>query len=71
MMLSNYFDSVVEGLRFLMALGSILGLFGLFVSCCLIMSAHHNKEKYYGLLILSIILLAICGLFYGVKYFRV
>ena len=71
MMLSNYFDSVKEGVRFLMALGSILGLFGILISCCLIMSSHHDKSKYYGLLVLSAILIAVCGLFYGLKYFRI
>jgi len=71
MMLVGYFDSVREGVRFLIAVGSVLGLLGFLVSCCLIASSHKTKSKYYGLLIFSVILIAICGLFYGIKYFRI
>ena len=71
-MLVGYFDRVREAIEFIMAIGSLLGLFGLLYAAAW---WHHTTPKsrgnLYRLIIVSLILIAICGAYTGVKYFRI
>ena len=65
----DYFASVLEGIEFLIAIGSVLGLLGLLLG--LLIWAVGNREKAVKLIIFSLVLIAICGLHTGTKYFRI
>jgi len=71
MLLTNYFDLISEAIEFIMAIGSLIGLFGLLYSAAM---WTHTSKKGRGMLIslisASIALIGICGLFTGIKYFR-
>ncbi|MHA1294547.1 MAG: hypothetical protein ACTSQJ_18050 [Promethearchaeota archaeon] len=72
MIFENYFDKVSEGIEFLVALGSIIGLLGLI--CGLIgffIMGNYYKGKFMVIIVISFILIAICGLHTGTKYFRI
>ena len=69
---SDYFGKVAEAIEFLMALGSILGIFGLLYAAA--MWTHvtaRSRGKLYSLILTSLILISICGLYTGIKYFRI
>ena len=69
---SGYFDSIGEGIEYLLALGAIIGLLGLIMGIILfIFGSSRYRTKMMGVIIISIILLSICG-GYGrsLKYFR-
>ena len=72
MLFEDYFSKFGEGIEFLVALGSILGLLGLIVGLLGAMTmSSRMKAKFYGLILVSIILLSVCGLHTGTKYFRI
>ncbi|MFX1277700.1 MAG: hypothetical protein ACFFAH_08115 [Promethearchaeota archaeon] len=73
MIYSSYFDSVADGIEFLLALGSIIGLLGLIMGLIFfIFGSGKYRGKMLGVIIFSIILLAFCGGFgRGLKYFRI
>lgn len=72
MFLTNYFDKVREAIEFIMAIGSLIGLFGLLYS---VAWWHHTSKKGRGtlvsLFVVSLALIGICGLYTGIKYFRI
>ena len=71
MVVFDYFDNLLDGFEFLIALGSILGLLGLIVGLIFIIwGGGRYKYKMAGVVIASFILLAICGFDTGIKYFR-
>ncbi|MFX0005456.1 MAG: hypothetical protein ACFFA7_06165 [Promethearchaeota archaeon] len=71
-MIFDYFDGIVEAIEFLMALGSIIGMLGLIVGILgFLFLGQFQKHKMTGVIIVSIILLAICGVHTGIKYFRI
>ena len=72
MLFEDYFSNFAEGIELLIALGSILGLLGLIVGLLGAMTmSNRMKPKFYGLILISIILLSVCGLQTGTKYFRI
>ncbi|NHJ26001.1 MAG: hypothetical protein EAX89_15600 [Candidatus Lokiarchaeota archaeon] len=71
MVVFDYFDNILSGMEFLIALGSIIGLLGLLVGLIfLIWGSSRMRGKMLGVIIVSFLLLAICGFSTGVKYFR-
>lgn len=71
-MIFDYFDGIAEAIEFLMALGSIIGMLGLIVGILgFLFLGQFQKHKMTGVIIVSIILLAICGVHTGIKYFRI
>ena len=70
-MMFDYFDGIEESIQFLMALGSIMGLLGLIVGILgWMFLGQFNRQKMIGLLVVSVILLAVCGLYTRIEYFR-
>lgn len=71
-MLFDYFDGIAEAIEFLIALGSIIGLLGLIVGILgWLFMGQFQRHKMIGVLVVSIILLGVCGLYTGVRYFRI
>jgi len=71
-MLLDYFDGIAEAIEFLLALGSIIGLLGLIVGILgWLFLGQFQRHKMIGVVVVSIILLAVCGLYTGVRYFRI
>jgi hypothetical protein len=72
MMLLEYFDQVKDGIEFLTALGSLLGLFGiLYAIAWWGFTSKKNHQKLFTLIVASALLIGICGLYTGIKYFRI
>jgi len=72
MVVLDYFDSLMEGIEYLIALGSIIGLLGVIVSLIfLLWGGARYRAHMSGVLIVSFILLAVCGLSTGLNYFRI
>ena len=72
MVVFNYFEDVLEGFEYLIALGSIVGLLGFMLGIIfLIWGGQRYRNKMLGVIIASIVLLAVCGLDTGIKYFRI
>jgi len=71
-MLFDYFDGIAEAIEFLVALGSIIGMLGLIVGVIgWLFLGQFQRHKMIGVIIVSIILLAICGIHTGIRYFRI
>lgn len=71
-MILDFFDAVGEAINFLIALGSILGFLGLIIGILgWLFLGQFQRHKMIGVVIVSIILLAICGLNTGLKYFHI
>ncbi len=72
MVLFDYFESVLEGVEFLIALGSILALLGLiFGFIFFIWGKPKMRYRMIGVIVVSFILLGVCGFSTGFKYFRI
>ena len=72
MILLEYFDQVSDGIEFVMAFGSLIGLLGLLFSALAYQfTSSRNRGTLYRLIAVSLILISICGLFTGIKYFRI
>jgi len=72
MVLFDFFEGVLEGFEYLIVLGSILGLCGLGMGMVfLIWGGQRVRNKMIGVIIASFVLLAVCGLDTGIKYFRI
>jgi len=72
MIMSDYFESVAKAIEFLIAVGSVLGFLGLVIGILgLMYSGPFYRHKMIGVIVFSIILLAVCGLYTGLKYFRI
>jgi hypothetical protein len=71
-MVFNYFDGIAQAVEFLMALGSIIGMLGLIVGILgWLVLGQFQRHKMIGVIIASLILLTICGIHTGIKYFRI
>ena len=69
--LESYFYGIMEGLQFLQAVGSLIGLFGLVLGIIiLIFGGRFNKAKALKIVIISTVLVLICGIYTGIQYFR-
>ena len=71
-MIFSYFDAFEESLEFLMALGSIVGMIGFIAGLFgLLFLGQFNRHKMGKVIVISIILLAVCGFNTGMAYFRI
>jgi hypothetical protein len=71
-MMFDYFDGVAQAVEFLIALGSIIGLLGLIVGILgWLFLGQFQRHKMIGVIVVSIILLTVCGIHTGIKYFRI
>ncbi len=72
MVVFDYFEDVLEGIEYFIAVGSILGLLGLVIGMILLIwGGQRYRDKMIGVIIASIILLAMCGVNTGIKYFNI
>jgi len=72
MVVFDYFEEVLEGIEYLIALGSIMGLLGLIIGMILLIwGGQRYRYKMIGVIVASFVLLAVCGLNTGIKYFRI
>ena len=72
MVVFDYFEDVLEGFEYLIALGSIVGLLGFLIGMIfLVWGGQRYRTKMLGVIIASIVLLVVCGLDTGIKYFRI
>ena len=72
MVVFDYFEDVLEGVEYLIALGSIMGLLGLIIGMILLIwGGQRYRSKMIGVIGASFILLGVCGLSTGIKYFRI
>ena len=70
-MIFDYFDQVGEGIEFLIAFGSIMGVLGFIVGLVFFIFGGRMRYKMTGVMIGSLILIAICGISTGFNYFRI
>ena len=72
MVLLDYFDSMSEAIEYLIAFGSIAGIllliFGIFLFR---FGSNKMRGTAFGVIICGILLIGICGVQTGVKYFRI
>ena len=67
-----YFDQIGEGIEFLIAFGSIMGVLGFIIGFLFfILGGGRLRWKMTGVMVGSLILIAICGLSTGLHYFRI
>jgi len=72
MVVFDYFEEVLGGIEYLIALGSIMGLLGFLIGMILLIwGGQRYRSKMIGVIIASFVLLAMCGLNTGIKYFRI
>ncbi len=72
MVLLDYIGDMMEGVEFLIALGSILGLLGLIVGLIgLLVMPRFRRHNMFYVIIISIILLIVCGVHTGLEYFSI
>ena len=72
MVLLDYFEGIIEAIEFLIAVGSIIGLLGVIVSIIFLMcGGGRMRGRMASVLIVSLVLLGVCGLSTGLKYFRI
>ncbi|MFX1290996.1 MAG: hypothetical protein ACFFAG_08565 [Promethearchaeota archaeon] len=71
-MICDYFDAVGESFEFLIALGSLIGVLGLIVGILgWLFLGQFQRYKMIGVIIVSMVLLALCGVSTGFKYFHI
>ena len=72
MVFFDYIDRFIDGIELLIALGSIIGLAGLFVGFIfMIWGGSRMRGRMTGVIIFSLLLLGVCGFNTGLIYFRV
>lgn len=72
MIFNTYLDGISEGIEFLMAFGSILGLLGLIVGFLgMLIVPKFKRDKLYFVIGISFVLLMLCGFQTGLRYFRI
>ena len=63
MFLENYFNSIGEGVEYLIAVGSIIGLLGLIFGFIMMLAGGKRYQRTaLPILVVAFILVAICGL---------
>ena len=71
-MIFDYFDQIGEAIEFLLAVGSIIGLLGLIIGILgWFFLGQFQRHKMIGVVVVSIILLTVCGINTGLRYFRI
>ncbi|NHJ19628.1 MAG: hypothetical protein EAX91_01705 [Candidatus Lokiarchaeota archaeon] len=72
MVMFDYFEAVLEGVEFLIALGSLVGLLGFIIGLIFVLwGSSRRRYKMMGLTLVSLALLVVCGFSTGLKYFRI
>lgn len=72
MVIFDYFKDVAEGVKFLIALGSVIGLLGFILGLIFfIFGTSRLRLTMLGVIITSLILISICGVHTGTKYFHI
>ncbi len=72
MIFQNYGSEFLDGIQYLVALGSMIGLLGLVMGLfLLILGSKRARVTALGMIVFSFLLVSICGLDTGVKYFRI
>ena len=72
MVLFDYFEDLLEGFEYIIALGSLIGIVGFIVGMIFVIwGGSRLRYKMIGVVIASIVLLAVCGPETGFKYFRI
>ena len=72
MVLFDYFEDMLEGFEYLIALGSLIGIVGLLVGIIFVIwGVSRLRYKMVGVVVVSFVLLAVCGFDTGFKYFRI
>ena len=72
MVLFDYFEDILQGFEYLIALGSLVGLVGFIVGLIFVVwGGSRLRYKMLGVTIMSLILLAVCGFSIGLKYFKI
>lgn len=69
--LAEYLSRVEEGFEFLIALGSLIGLFGVIFGILILLAGSHSKSTAIKLILISACLLGTTGMYTGIKYFRI
>ncbi len=68
----DYFDQIGEAIKFLLAIGSIIGLLGLIIGILgWLFLGQFQRHKMIGVVVVSIVLLTVCGINTGLRYFRI
>ena len=71
-MIFDYLEDFAEIIEFLLALGSIVGMLGLIIGLIgWLLLGQFQRQKMIGLMIVSVILLMVCGVNTGIRYFRI
>ena len=71
-MLFNFFESMEEAVEYLIALGSLMGVLGLIIGIIGFISlGQFRRHQMIGVIVVSIILLVVCGTHTGFKYFNI
>ena len=72
MIFASYFDQVGDGIEFLIAVGSMMGILMLIIGLLgVTLSSKRQRKEFLSLLLIGIILLAVCGPTFGIRYFRI
>ena len=71
MVLLSSFSDISKGIEFLIAVGSIVGLLGFILGLIFfLLGGSRLRMKMLGVILISLILINICGVYTGTKYFR-
>lgn len=67
----EYFSSVADGFEFLIAFFSLLGFIGILAGFgILFLGGRFNRGSAFKVIIISLIIVGITGMYTGIKYFR-
>jgi len=68
----QYFKMVGNAIQLLIALGSIVGLLGLVLGVIFfLVGGSRLRWKMLGVIVVSCVLLGLCGIYTGLKYFHI
>ncbi|HEA70718.1 MAG TPA: hypothetical protein ENH98_02195 [archaeon] len=68
----DFFDIIAEGFEFIIAFGSIMGFLGFIIGLLgWMVLGQFQSHKMIGVMVVSIILLGVCGTFTRLKYFHI
>jgi len=71
-MLLDFFGEMGEAVEYLVALGSLMGVLGLIIGLIGFISlGQFRRHQMIGVIIVSIMLLVVCGTATGFKYFHI
>ena len=72
MVIFDYLDQLSNGIEFIIAFGSIVGVLGLIIGfVALFVSGSRMRKHVLALMVFSFILVVICGFDTGINYFHI